>query len=50
MKSKELKRQEAQERQMIYEAMTPDEKWEAVVNRPGNSEREARRLNSRKDS
>lgn len=44
MKSKELKRLEAQERQARFDALTREEKWMQIVQRPGASWRESARL------
>jgi len=43
-KSKEQKRQEAEERQAKYDALTWDQKWELTRKRPGKSKKESERL------
>jgi hypothetical protein len=48
MKSKELKRAEAAERQERYDALTPLDKELQATLRPGRSRRELQRLNEEK--
>lgn len=43
-KSKEQKRQEAEERQAKYDALTWDQKWELTRKRPGKSKKESEKL------
>jgi len=43
-KSKEQKRQEAEERQAKYNTLTWDQKWELTRKRPGKSKKETENL------
>tara|TARA_B100000902_G_scaffold289264_1_gene275527 strand:- start:374 stop:574 length:201 start_codon:yes stop_codon:yes gene_type:complete len=43
-KTKEQKRQEAEERQSKYNALTWDQKWELTRKRPGKSKKESENL------
>lgn len=44
MKDKQIKRDEANERNKIYRALTIEQKRELVATRPGNNTRELKRL------
>ena len=47
MKSKELKRDEAIERQKKYNSLSKKEKLDLIKSRPGNSLKELKRLNKK---
>ena len=44
MKSKARKQREAQERQRVYDSLTYGEKLNRIIQRPGKSEKETKRL------
>lgn len=49
MKSREQKRAEAKERQERYDKLSLDEKIKLIKSRPGNSDRELKRLKKQGD-